>query len=245
MLDEVNVTDLTMLSTQALKTRVLQLVEGQDDRRLSEKLALLEGTLAPYFAELVRRNPYPRAEDQVVAVMGVWTPVWSTIPFHHALPGRIRSQSYQIFRDKGYYANTAHHAPGYQNQLLNKLTPLSIACNLMLVQRFEIVDGRWQIENVGIELARGRRDKGLSIDDAEAWFDAVLEQKLDRADKNNATLGAPDFSGLDAAAAKRLEKSFRAKPVLENIYMDGDLRLIRSQREANQRPSYTIGLRLR
>jgi hypothetical protein len=245
MLHKVEVTDLTMLSTEALKKRVLELVEGQDDRRLSEKLVLLENTLAPYFAELTRRNPFPRPEDQVAAVMGVWTPVWSTIPFHHALPGRISSQSYQIFRRLGYYANMAHHAPGYQNQLLNKLTPLSMACNLMLVQRFEIVDGRWQIENIGIELARGRRDKGLSIDDAEAWFDAVLEQKLNHDDKNTAERDAPDLAGLDAASAKRLEKSFQAKPVLENIYMDGNLRLIRSQREAKQRPSYTIGIRLR
>jgi len=245
MLDKVNDADLTMQSTQALKARVMQLVDGQDDNKLSQKLALLDGTLAPYFAELMRRNPCPLAEDQVAAVMGVWTPMWSTIPFHHALPGRIPSQSYQVFRERGYYANIAHHAPGHQNQLLNKLTPLSLACNLMLVQRFEIVAGRWQIENIGIELARGRRDKGLSVDDAEAWFDAVLDSKLDRAADNTATLGTPDFSGLDAAAAKRLQKSYQARPVMENIYIDGDFRLIRSQREATQRPSYTIGVRLR
>jgi hypothetical protein len=245
MLQQVNGADLAMWSTQALKARVLQLVEGNDEKPLSDRLALLDSTLAPYFAELARRNPCPRAEDQVAAVMGVWMPLWSTIPFHHALPGRIRSQSYQVFRDRGFYANMAHHAPGHQSQLLNRLTPLSLACNLMLVQRFEIVDGRWQIENIGIEVARGRRDKGLSIDDAEAWFDAVLEHKLGRAGDNTATLGAPDLSGLDAASAKRLEKSFQAKPVMENIYIDGDLRLIRSQREPKQRPSYTIGLRLR
>lgn len=245
MLDKVNHTDAALLSTRALKSRVLQLVEGRDDGRLSEKLALLDGTLAPYLAELARRNPFPDAEDQVAAVVGVWTPVWSTIPFHHALPGRVPSQSYQIFRGKSYYANIAHHAPGHQNQLLSKLTPLSLACNLMLIQRFEIVGGRWQIENIGIELARGRRDKGLSIDDAEAWFDAVLEQKLDQAGDNTASLAAPDLSGLEAASAKRLERSFQAKPTLENIYMDGDLRVIRSQREAKQRPSYTIGVRLR
>lgn len=245
MLDKVSGADLAMQSTQALKTRLLQLVEGQDDKRLSEKLALLDGPLAPYVDELTRRNPHPRAEDQVAAVIGVWTPVWSTIPFHHALPGRIPSQSYQIFRDRGFYANVAHHAPGHQNALLHRLTPLGLACNLMLVQRFEVADGRWLIENIGIELARGRRDKGLSIDDAEAWFDAVLAQKIDRAEAPNATLGAPDLSGLDAASAKRLAKSFQAKPMMQNIYLDDDLRLIRSQREATQRPSYTIGVRRR
>ncbi|MGX7744887.1 hypothetical protein [Rhodopseudomonas parapalustris] len=245
MLDKVSGADLALLSTQALKTRLLQLVEGQDDKRLSEKLALLDGPLAPYVDELTRRNPYPRAEDQVAAVIGVWTPVWSTIPFHHALPGRIPAQSYQIFRDRGFYANVAHHAPGHQNALLHRLTPLGLACNLMLVQRFEVTGGRWLIENIGIELARGRRDKGLSIDDAEAWFDAVLAQTIDRSDTANATLGAPDLSGLDAASAKRLAKSFQAKPMMENIYLDDDLRLMRSQRDPAQRPSYTIGVRLR
>ena len=53
--------------------------------------------LEPIVTELSRRNPFPQPEDQVPHVLGVWTPVWSTIPFQDMLPGRVSKQSYQIF----------------------------------------------------------------------------------------------------------------------------------------------------
>jgi hypothetical protein len=238
-------TDLGHLGTNDIKARLLDSLAGQDEHRLSEKLAFFEAQLQPYFAELTRRNPIPRAEDQVAAVMGVWTPIWSTIPFHDVLPGRVRSQSYQVFRGDGYYANMAHHAPGHQIAVLDKLAPMLPAWNLMVVQRFDICDGKWLIKNIGVEVARGRRDKGLGIDDAERWFAAVLDEKLDRFDQKSGHLGKPDLSGLDAAAAKKLEKTFLATPTMENLYIDDDLRVIKSQRESRQRPSYTVGVRRR
>lgn len=234
--------DLAWMSTAELKARLLAAVEGRHDAKQGDKLKLFDQELAPLFAALARRNPTPRVEDQVVAVQGVWTPVWSTIPFHDAIPGRVFDQSYQIFRNDGFYANIAHHAPGRNGGLMERLRSVLAGCNLMIIQHYEIADGRWLIENIGIEVAVVRADRGLDIPAAEAWFADVMARK-GRRYQEAADLGAPDLSQLDAAAAKKLGKTFKAKPVMENIYMDADLRLITSRREANQRPSYTIGVR--
>ncbi|EJW13214.1 hypothetical protein A33M_0071 [Rhodovulum sp. PH10] len=242
---------LAETTTGELKAQLLALIAGQDERRLGEKRSLFETRLAPYFHELSRRNPHPRAEDQVAAVVGTWTPVWSTIPFHDVLPGRIRDQSYQVFRDDGFYANMAHHVPGQGSALANFLSPVLKAYDLMVLQKFAVADGAWEIENVAVEVAVVPRDRDLSVEAARAWFEAVLEKKrpafaatADVPDAQSlAPSLAPDLSELDAASAKKLGKTFRAKPIMENLYVDGDFRLIRSRREATQKPSYTIGIR--
>lgn len=243
--------DLEGWSTAELKARVLALVEGRHDAKQSDKLALLDRHLAPLFAELSRRNPIPRAEDQVVAVQGVWTPAWSTIPFHDAIPGRVFDQSYQIFREDGFYANIAHHVPGQKGGLLEKLRSVLAGCDLMIIQKYDIVDGRWLIRNIGVEVSVVRADRDLDIPAAKAWFSEVMHKKGDRyqeaadgtSDSGSADLGAPDFSALDPAAAKKLGKTFKAQPEMTNVYIDPDLRLVTSRREPTQRPSWTIGVR--
>lgn len=239
--------DLESWSTAELKARVLALVDGRHDAKQSDKLALLDQHLAPLFSELSRRNPIPRAEDQVTAVQGVWTPAWSTIPFHDAIPGRVFDQSYQIFREDGFYANIAHHVPGQKGGLLEKLRSVLAGCDLMIIQKYDIVDGRWLIRNIGVEVSVVRADRDLDIPSAKAWFADVMRKKGDRyqetADSGTSDLGTPDFSALDPAAAKKLGKTFKAQPEMTNVYMDRDLRLVTSRREQNQRPSWTIGVR--
>ena len=48
---------------------------------------------------------------------------------------------------------------------------------------------------------------------------------------------------LDRSIIKKFEKAYQATPVLEHLYIDNDLRLVKTQREAAQRPSYTIAIR--
>lgn len=234
--------DLDGWSTAALKARLLDLVHGRHDAKQSDKLALLDRELMPLITELARRNPTPRAEDQVVAVQGVWTPAWSTIPFHDAIPGRVFDQSYQIFRHDGFYANIAHHVPGQRGGLMERLRSVLAGANLMIIQKYDIVDGRWLIRNIGIEVAMVRADRDLDIPAAQAWFADVMAKKGDRY-QEAADLGTPDLSVLDATAAKKLGKTFKAAPQMENIYMDADFRLVTSRREEKQRPSFTIGVR--
>ncbi len=137
--------NLSYLSIEELKTQLLELVADQDARPLKDKVAFYKNQLEPYFVELQRRNRYPTAESQLPLVLGVWTPIWSTIPFHDILPGRIQQQSYQIFHDDGFYANVAHYVPGHQVGLLQKLGSLLSAYNLMVLQRFAARDGEWLI----------------------------------------------------------------------------------------------------
>ncbi len=84
-------------------------------------------------------------------VQGVWKPIWSTIPFQDSIPGRLRDQSYQIFHDDGYYANVARYTPGSKLPLLKQLQSFLGAYDFMIVQKYQIEDDRWYIENVAIK----------------------------------------------------------------------------------------------
>ncbi|MCY7320340.1 MAG: hypothetical protein LH660_00675, partial [Phormidesmis sp. CAN_BIN36] len=162
--------DLSHNSTDDLKQEILKLVEGNVSAPLSQKVKFYKSTLAPLFASLSQRNPFPGAEEQVALVLGVWLPVWSTIPFIEILPGRVREQSYQIFQDNGYYANIARYAPGHRNSLFQAFSAFLLAYDFMLLQKFVVQDGQWSIQNVGIEQAFRWRGIPLTPEMAEGWM---------------------------------------------------------------------------
>ena len=232
------------LSTEELKAKLLQLTKGRDAEPLSQKVLFYKNELAAPFSELSRRNPFPAPEAQVPLIPGVWSPVWSTIPFQDSLPGRLREQSYQIFHENGYYANMARYAPGHKLSWLQKLSAFLIAYDLMVVQTFKVIDGQWVIQNVGIEQALRLSGIPLSIDKAEDWFTRVVSSKSVTTQKVD-VLEAPNLTNLDKSTLKKFQKIFLAKPRLEHLYIDRDFRLVKTQREANQRPSYTIAVRRR
>ena len=227
--------DLSHSSTDDLKQEILKLAEGNAQAPLSQKVKFYKSALAPLFAELSQRNPFSKAEEQVAIVLGVWLPVWSTIPFIEILPGRVREQSYQIFQDNGYYANIARYAPGQRFQAFSAFL---LAYDFMLLQKFAVQDGQWSIQNVGIEQAFRWRGLLLTSERAESWLTKTVRAKLGKVDAPN----PPDLSSLDKSTAKRVGTSFLATPQLEHLYIDHDFRLVKSQR-GQQRPSYTIAIR--
>ncbi|WP_341527676.1 hypothetical protein WKK05_35205 [Nostoc sp. UHCC 0302] len=77
--------ELVIWGTSELKNKILELVKGRNVEPLKSKIEFYKNELAPYFAELSRRNPYPKVIEQVPIVMGVWIPLWSTIPFQDIL----------------------------------------------------------------------------------------------------------------------------------------------------------------
>jgi len=241
----VNPNKLSDRTTEELKNDVLEFVNGRDAEPLKQKVTFFKEVLTPYADELQRRNPYPVAEDQIPVVLGVWSPIWSTIPFHDTLPGRIHHQSYQIFRDNGYYANIARYAPGNQISFLNRFSALLVAYDFMVLQSFAVEDGQWSIQNIGIEQAFRRRILSLTIDRAEAWFDQVAETRLQEILQKAASDEELQLEKLDSNTRKRFAKTYRAKPLFEHVYVDQDFRLVKTQREAKQRPSYTIAVRRR
>ncbi|WP_218596732.1 hypothetical protein [Chroogloeocystis siderophila] len=119
MVNVFNPNQLSSQSTSELKAELLERVTGRDTDSLNTKVQYHKNILTPYIEELTQRNPYPVAAEQIPLVLGVWTPIWSTIPFHDTLPGRSREQSYQIFHDDSYYANIARYTPG-QNTFWQK-----------------------------------------------------------------------------------------------------------------------------
>ena len=237
--------DLSNLTTEELKQQLLALTKDRDTDPFSTKVQFYKNELEPFFTDLSLLNPFPNAEDQVPLVIGVWTPIWTTIPFQETLPGRIREQSYQIFHDNGYYANIARYAPGSKLSFLQNISSILLAFDLMVLQKFEVHNGQWYIQNVRIEQALRMRGIPLSIDKAEDWFDNVVKSKLKESSKNIEFPPSPEFKNLNKTTSKKFEKIFLATPQLEHLYIDRDFRLVKSQREAKQRPSYTIAIRKR
>jgi hypothetical protein len=241
--NETNTVDLSQKSTEALKQELLELTNDRDADPLSQKVAFYKNQLAPYFAELSQRNPFPQVEDQVKLVLGVWRPVWSTIPFQDIFPGRLYEQSYQIFQDNGYYANMARYAPGHKLPILRKLAARLLTYDFMILQKFEVQDNQWFIQNVGIEQAFRLNVTPLSVEQAAAWLTKAVQTRLQKL-AAQANLESLEVKNVSRSTAKKYEKIFRATPQLEHLYIDRDFRLVKSQRETKQRPSYTIAVRI-
>lgn len=236
--------DLSNRSTEELKQELLKLTESHKTESIKEKILFYRNELEPIFEELTRRNPYPNAEDQVSLVLGVWASVWSTIPYQDLLPGRIREQSYQIFHDNGYYANIARYAPGQKIPFLQKLTSRFLVYDLMVLQRYDIRNGQWDIQNIGIEQAFRVGATSLNIEKAENWFTEVVKTKVNKSSPKTDFPQELSLENLDKSTAKKLKTAFLMIPQFEHLYIDRDFRLVKTQREAKQRPSYTIAVRL-
>lgn len=239
----IQVNRLSQLTTEELKDELLSLVQDRDTDPLNQKVAFAKNELAPYFEELQQRNPYPAVEAQIPIVLGVWTPIWSTIPFHDVLPGRLHDCSYQIFLENGCYANIARYAPGSRSKLIEKFSSVLAAYDFMVMQKFEIRDGEWFIQNVTIEQALRWRAIPLTIEKAEAWFHKVLESRWDEFSQKTGLPQELKLNNVDKTTLKKLEKTYQATPKFEHVYVDETLRIVKTQREAKQRPSYTIAVR--
>ncbi len=235
---------LSNWTTEELKQELLNLTESRNTEPIKQKVLFYKNDLAAIVEELSRRNPYPKAEDQVSLVLGVWASVWSTIPYQDLVPGRIREQSYQIFHDDGYYANIARYAPGQKIPFLRKLSSILYAYDLMVLQRYEVHKGEWHIQNIGIEQAFRMGAMPLSIEKAEDWFTEVVKSKAKKSSQTIDSPKAPSLENLDRSTAKKLKTAFLMIPQFEHLYIDRDFRVVKTQREAKQRPSYTIAVRL-
>ncbi len=237
-----NLNQLRCISTEELKDKLLQLTQGRDTEPLNKKVWFYKKELEPIFEELNRRNPFPAAEDQARIIPGVWIPIWSTIPFQDSLPGRLREQSYQIFHNDGYYANIARYAPGGQHSFLQKFAGFLLAYDFMILQKFAVQNGQWAIQNVGIEQAFRLRGIPLDTHRAENWFSAAVQSRLQPASEKSESSKVPQLSRLSPNSVKKI---FLATPYFEHLYIDSHFRLVKTQREAKQRPSHTIALRVR
>ncbi len=232
-------------NTEELKQKLLQLTQDKDSQPLKQKVQFYQECLAPIVTELSQRNPFPQVEEQVPLVLGVWKSVFSTIPFQDTLPGRLPEQSYQIFHDDGFYANMARYAPGNKLKFgwLQKLASAFLAFDLMIVQKYQIKADEWLIENIGIKQALRWQKIPLSIEKADNWFTKVVKSYQNTETANNYT--QVELKNLDSSTAKKYKTALGATPEFEHLYIDNDFRIVRSRRQAKQRNSYTIALRIK
>lgn len=234
-------------TTEELKQDLLQLTEDKDTQPLKQKVDFYQEYLAPIVTELSQRNPYPQAEKQIPLVVGVWKSVFSTIPFQDSLPGRLTEQSYQIFHDDGFYANMARYAPGNKLKLgwLQKLASVLLAFDLMIVQKYQVVEDEWKIENISIKQALRWQGTPLSIQKADSWFTSFVKSYSGNNTQTKNTETEVELKNLDSSTAKKYKTAMGATPEFEHLYIDKDFRLVRSRRQAKQRYSYTIAVRIK
>ncbi len=259
-------TALTAASTQQLKASLLKSVEGRESERLAKKVKFASEVLMPLFNELRTRNPTPKLEQQIPLLKGAWFPVWSTNPFEDIIPGRVHSESYQIFGDRGYYANLARYRPGRKTLLLDWLTKRFLSYDFAVIQRYEIATSAadepeqlvaaqageeyWDIQNVCIRQALRLGSPSLSLEAANDWFTQILDKYLETAKNQPGNSSKTQSIAPELAAknmkirAKQYQQISKARPLLDNLYIDSDFRLIKTQREKSQRPSYTVATRL-
>ena len=244
--------------TSSLKSSLLKQVESRDTDSMAKKVRFANETLMPLFNELEKRNPTPELSQQIPLLKGVWFPVWSTNPFQDILPGRVHHESYQIFGDNGYYANLARYKPGRKSQVLSWLSRWLLSYDLMIMQSYSVqtqaagepayplapeqTGDYWDIQNVSIQQALRFGSIAFSTETAQVWFNkAVAKHQKTPQLREQTPLPAQKTNRV---AAKQYQQISKARPRLDNLYIDQEFRLVKTQREKSQRPSYTVAVRL-
>jgi hypothetical protein len=247
---------LAEASTASLKSSLLKQVEGRDAEPMGKKVRFAKDTLMPLFDELKQRNPTPDLHQQVPLLKGIWVSVWSTNPFQDILPGRVNHESYQIFDDSGYYANLARYKPGQKAPLLSWLSRWLLSYDLLIMQSYAVQSQAetdhdqpvsasqdyWDIQNVCIQQSLRFGSRSFSPEAAQTWFKTTVAKYQQRADSSQtSTVSSPESGRI---TAKQYQQISKARPQLDNLYIDPGFRLVKTQREKSQRPSYTVAVRL-
>ncbi|MBE9157169.1 hypothetical protein IQ265_10075 [Nodosilinea sp. LEGE 06152] len=238
-----------------LKSSLLKQVEERDTEPMAKKVRFANETLLPLFDELEHRNPTPDLTQQIPLLKGIWRPVWSTIPFQDIIPGRVHHESYQIFDDNGFYANLARYKPGRKTPILSWLSRWLLSYDFMIMQSYgvqpqtepdspspEQIGDYWEIQNVCIRQLLRLGSPSLSAEAAQAWFNRTVAQY--QKDPKFQLPNSMSMPGKNRVQAKQYQQIAEAKPRLDHLYIDQDFRLVKTQREKTQRPSYTVAIRL-
>ncbi|PZU99606.1 MAG: hypothetical protein DCF32_18485 [Leptolyngbya sp.] len=248
---------LAAADTSTLKSSLLKQVDEREAEPMGKKVRFANETLLPLFNELEHRNPTPDLKQQIPLLKGIWLPVWSTIPFQDIIPGRVHHESYQIFDDNGFYANLARYKPGRKTPILSWVSRWLLSYDFMIMQSYGIqaltaadhpsAPGKtgqdyWEIQNVCIQQILRVGSPSLSAEAAQAWFNqTVANYQKNPASQPQAARSAQDKNRV---TTKQYEQIVQARPRLDHLYIDPDFRLVKTQREKSQRPSYTVALRL-
>ena len=249
---------LAAASTASLKSSLLKQVEGRDGDPMGKKVRFANEILMPLFDELARRNPTPDLTQQIPLLQGIWISHWSTNPFQDILPGRVHSESYQIFDDSGYYANLARYKPGRKAPLLSWLSRWLLSYDLLIMQSYVVRSqppndpdqpsapgpDYWDIQNVCIQQSLRLGSRAFSPGTAQDWFDQAVAKYQQQPGAAAQAQSPTAQANATRITSKQYQQIAKARPQLDNLYIDESFRLVKTQREKSQRPSYTVAVRL-
>ncbi|MEH2237052.1 hypothetical protein [Nostoc sp.] len=244
MLDLLQKNQLTATKTLKVKNEILARVQGRKPETLNAEINFYKTELLPYFLKLSEYNPVFSVTEQLRLLVGVWTPIWSTISFHESLPKRIQEQSFQIFQHDGYCASIARYIMGKESSLSHNFQSNLPAYDFMLIQKYGVQNGKWSLQNIDRFQAFTNREIPLTLESVYNWFTNVVNTKV----KPNASkLALPEaikLENIEINDANEFKKTYLASSqVFEHLYIDNDWRLVKTQTDASHLPSYTIAVK--
>ncbi|MHC5675601.1 hypothetical protein [Nostoc sp.] len=222
------------------KNEILARVQGRNPEALNTEINFYKTELLPYFIRLSQQNPVFSVTEQLRLLVGVWTPIWSSISFHESLPKRIQDQCFQIFQQDGYCASVARYILGKESSLSHNFQQSKLpAYDFMVIQKYEVKNGKWYLQNIDRFQAFKNREIPLSLESVYSWFTNVVNTKV----KPNASK-ALKLENLEINRVNEFKKtSLATSQVFEHLYIDNDWRLVKTQTDASHLPSYTIAVR--
>ncbi len=226
------------------KNEILARVQGQKSGTSNDEIKFYKTELLPYFIKLSQHNPVFSVTEQLRLLVGVWTPIWSTISFHESLPKRIQEQSFQIFQHDGYCASVARYIMGkdpYLSQSFNSILP---AYDFMVIQKYGVQNGKWYLQNIDRFQAFKNREIPLNLESVYTWFTDVLNTKVKLNASKLALPKALELENIEINHTNYLKKtSLAPSQVFQHLYIDNDWRLVKTQTDASHLPSYTISVK--
>ncbi|WP_109012757.1 hypothetical protein [Nostoc commune] len=220
------------------KNEILARVQGRNSEALNDEVEFYKTELLPYFIKLSQQNPVFSVTEQLRLLVGVWTPIWSTISFHESLPQRIQEQSFQIFQHDGYCASVARYIMGKEQSLSENFQSRLPAYDFMLIQKYEVQNGKWYLQNIDRFQAFTNREIPLTLESVYNWFTHVVNNKVQL---NASKEVSPKALNNDVNVFQKT--SLVTSQVFEHLYIDNDLRLVKTQTDASHLPSYTIAVK--
>ncbi|MBD2729292.1 hypothetical protein H6G96_23980 [Nostoc sp. FACHB-892] len=244
MLDLLLKNELSAPKKVKFKNEIFARVQGRNLKDLNDEIDFYKTELLPYFIKLSQHNPVFSVTEQLRLLVGVWTPIWSTISFHESLPKRIQEQSFQIFQQDGYCGSVARYIMGKEPDSSQNFQSTLPAYDFMLIQKYEVQNGRWYLQNIDRFQAFNNREIPLTLESVCNWFTHVVNNKV----KLNASKGVLPKTlkseNIEINDVNGFQKtSIVTSQVFEHLYIDNDLRLVKTQTDASHLPSYTIAVK--
>jgi hypothetical protein len=226
------------------KKEILARVQGRNPEALNDEINFYKTELLPYFIKLSQHNPVFSVTEQLRLLVGVWTPIWSTISFHESLPKRIQEQSFQIFQHDGYCASVARYIMGKEPSLSQNFQSRLPAYDFMVIQNYGVQNGKWYLQNVDRFQAFTNREIPLTLESIHNWFNHLVNNKVKPNAPKLVLTETLKLENLEINHTNEFQKrSSATSQVFEHLYIDNDWRLVKTQIDASHLPSYTLSVR--